>query len=66
MAQFRIIRQDDLKSINHINEMKLDNMYVTIDEYNGYSTIIQYSSKYDNFKIISVPTERLDKNYELN
>lgn len=60
-----IVKQDALESINIINKLKLDNMFVVLEEYNGYSTICQYTKKYDNFHIISVKTENLDRSNEL-
>lgn len=60
-----LIKQDALESMNIINKLKVDNMFVVLEEYNGYSTISQYSSKYDNFHVVSVKTENLDRNMEL-
>lgn len=61
MAQFTIIKQEDLQTINQLNKLKKDNSYRVLNEFNGYSTIIQYSTKYDNFHIVSVPTDKLDE-----
>lgn len=60
-----IIKQDVLDSINVINKLKIDNMYVVLDEYNGYSTICQYTKKYDDFHIVSVKSENLDRSNEM-
>lgn len=57
---FRIINQKQLDTINVMNHHKYDGEYIVLHEYNGYSTIIQYALKYDTFKIIDVPTEKLD------
>lgn len=61
MAKFTIISQEQLETINVMNNMKIDNLYSVLDEYEEYSTIVQYSKKYDNFHIVSVKTENLDK-----
>lgn len=60
-----LIKQDALESINIINKLKVDNMFVVLEEYNGFSTICQYSKKYNNFHVVSVKTENLDKSMEL-
>lgn len=61
MAKFIVIDQEQLETINVINNLKMDNMYTVLDEYGEYSTIAQYSKKYDNFHIVSVKTENLDR-----
>lgn len=65
MSKMILLKQDVLETINVINRLKVDDMYVTMEEYNGYSTICQYSKKYDNFHIVSVKTDNLKKNLEL-
>lgn len=65
MSKFTVLRQEALLGINLINTLKQNNMYVVLDEYNGYSTICQYSQKYDNFHIVSVKTENLDPKIEM-
>lgn len=65
-TKFTVLRQEALIGINLINTIKHDNMYVVLDEYNGYSTICQYSSKYDNFHIITVQTDRLNPKMKLS
>lgn len=66
MAKMILIKQDALETINIINKLKLDDMYAVLEEYNGYSTICQYSLKYDNFHIVQVKTENLDLNKRLS
>lgn len=61
MPKFIVISQEQLDTINVINNMKVDNLYTVLDEYEDYSTICQYSKKYDNLHIVSVKTENLDK-----
>ena len=60
MAQFTIIKRDVVDQLLMLYKMKVDNEYVVVEEFNGYSTIFQYSSKYDQVKMISVKTENLD------
>lgn len=64
-TKFIVIRQADILAINMINNSKRDNSYVVLDEYNGYSTICQYSSKYDDFHIVTVSSDKLDKSCEI-
>lgn len=66
MAQFTVLKQEELETINAINRMKINDAYVVLNEYNGYSTICQYSQKYDNFHIVSVKTENLDPKVKMN
>lgn len=60
-----ILKQDDLESINIINKLKVDSMYIVLNEYEGYSTICQYTRKYDGFHIIQVKSEKLDRSKQL-
>lgn len=60
-----LINQDSMESMNIINKLKVDNMFVVLEEYNGFSTIAQYSKKYNNFHVVSVKTENLDRKMEL-
>lgn len=60
MAKFTIIKRDTVDQLLMLYTMKEDNAYVVVDEFNEYSTIFQYSSKYDQVKMISVKTENLD------
>lgn len=65
MAKMILLKQDAIESINIINKLKIDNMYVVLEEYNGFSSIAQYSSKYDTFRIVTVQSENLDRSKEL-
>lgn len=65
MARFDVITQSNLNSINLINSLKKDGMYIVLNEFNGYSYICQYSKKYDSFKLINVPTDKLDTKLHL-
>lgn len=62
MAKLIIIKQENLESINVMNHLKQNDSYIVLNEYNGYSTICQYSQKYDNFHIVDVKSENLNPN----
>lgn len=61
MAKFTIISKDKVDEILMLYKMQVDNSYIVLEEYNEFSTICQYSSKYDQVKMITVKTENLDK-----
>ena len=61
-----IIKQSQVETLNIMNTLKIDNQYMVLDEYNGYSTICQYSKKYDNFHIANVKTENLDDSLKIS
>ena len=60
MAKFTIIKRELVDELNMLYSMKIDNSYVVVEEYNEFSTIFQYSKKYDQVKMITVKTENLD------
>lgn len=62
---FTIIKRNDLDEMKMLYAMRQDNAYIVLDEYNEYSTIAQYSSKYDQVKVISVKTANLDPSKRL-
>ena len=61
MAKFTIISKDKVDELLMLYKMQVDNSYIVLEEYNEFSTICQYSSKYDQVKMITVKTENLDK-----
>lgn len=65
MSKFIILDRDSIYNLRPLYEAKNDNAYIVLEEYNGYSTIAQYSYKYDNIKIVTVLTDNLDKNKAL-
>lgn len=65
MAKFTIIREEKLEGLSLLYRMKIDNQYVVVEEFNGFSTIFQYSKKYDQVKMITVQTSALDPNLRL-
>ena len=60
MAKFTIIKRELVDELTMLYSMKIDNSYVVVEEYNEFSTIFQYSKKYDQVKMITVKTENLD------
>lgn len=65
MAKMIVLKQEVLDTINVINNLKIDDMYVVMNEYEGVSTICQYSKKYDNFHIVWVKSDNLNKSLEM-
>lgn len=65
MAKFTIIRQEKITGLEMLYKMKIDNLYVVVEEFNDFSTIFQYSRKYDQVKMITVQTANLDPNLRL-
>lgn len=65
MAKFTIISRDTVDELIMLYRMKIDNSYILVDQYNEYSTILQYSSKYDQVKMITVKSENLDQSKRL-
>ena len=65
MAKFTVIKREMVDELNMLYAMKIDNSYVVVDEYNEFSTIFQYSKKYDQVKLITVKTENLDPSKRL-
>ncbi len=61
LARIIVINQEQLETINVMNNMKIDNLYTVLNENEEYSTIVQYSKKYDNMHIATVKTDNLDK-----
>ena len=62
---FTIVKETALDEMKMLYRMKEDNSYIILDEYKEFSVIAQYSSLYDQVKIITVKTENLDKSKRL-
>lgn len=62
---FTIVKETALDEMKMLYRMKEDNAYIVLDEYKEFSVIAQYSSLYDQVKIITVKTENLDKTKRL-
>lgn len=65
MAKFTIIKRDHVDQLLMLYAMRIDNSYIVIDSNNGFSTIAQYSEKYKQVKLITVPTDQLNTSLEL-
>lgn len=65
MAKFTIIKRNIADQLIMLYNMKIDNTYIVCEEYNGFSTILQYSKKYDQVKMITVKSEDLDPRLRL-
>lgn len=65
MAKFTIIKRNIADQLIMLYNMKIDNLYIVCEEYNGFSTILQYSKKYDQVKMITVKSEDLDPRLRL-
>ena len=65
MAKFYNIEDDDLKKMQLLMQRKIDNEFIVLSEYNGITDICQYSSKFQNLHIVSVPNARLDWSYKI-
>ena len=63
--KFVIITQANLETINIMNQIKRDQMYCVLNEGNGFSTIAQYSSQYDSFKIVTCKSDDLNPHNRL-
>lgn len=65
MAKFTIIKRDIADQLIMLYNMKIDNLYIVCEEFNSFSTILQYSKKYDQVKMITVKSEDLDPHLRL-
>lgn len=65
MTKFTIIKREKMDELHMLYTMCIDNAYTVLEEFNGYSTIAQYSKKYDQIKIISVKSDNLDRSKRL-
>ena len=66
MAKFTLISRDVVDEMLMLYQMKIDNAYIVVEQFNEYSTICQYSAKYDTLKLITVLSENLDSNLRLH
>lgn len=60
MSKFVIVSRQAVDEMLMLYRMKQDNVYSIIEENNGFSTIAQYSGKFDSVKIVTVKSENLD------
>lgn len=64
MSKITVLSQNTLESIRKLNAIKVDGAYIVMDSYDEFSVICQYSEKYDSFHIVTVKTDRLNKDRE--
>lgn len=51
--------------VNKLFERKCDGEYIVLNMSNGFCDIAQWSDKYQNVKILTLPIESLDKTMRL-
>lgn len=65
MTKFFNLEEEHVKKIYALTKLKNDNQYVVLQHGHRFSDIAQWSDKYQNVRIITVPTEKLDRRLEL-
>ena len=60
MQHIFAITDEHLKSVNKVAQNKRDGEFVILSYGGSFCDIAQWSDKYQNVKIITVPTSRLD------
>lgn len=63
--KFFTIEESALVHINQLMRRKVDQEYVVLSKYGSVTDICQYSGKYANVHIVTVPTDRLDPGLRL-
>ena len=61
-----IIKPEHIQNMNKLMTIKQNDAFFIMDEYNGYSKICQYSSKYDNLHIVEVKSDNLKSACQLD
>lgn len=59
-SHFFFIEENHLPYILKLFSHKNNGEYVVLNESNGFSDIAQYSEKYENIRVITVPTNKLN------
>lgn len=65
MQHIFTITEDKLARVNQLARNKCDGEYVILTMSNGFCDIAQWSDKYQNVKIITLPYDRLDSTMRL-
>lgn len=65
MAKMFFLSSEDISKIFELNEKGTDGQYIVLSSKNGLSDIVQKCLDYDNVRIVTVPTNRLDKRLEV-
>lgn len=53
---------DDLEEVKKLFKMNDDELFYELGSFNGYVDIAQYSSKYKEVHLVTVPRSKLDYN----
>lgn len=64
-TKFYTLEQNQVEYIRILFEHKIDNEYVILNQFNNLCDIAQYSSKYQNVHLVTVPIQKLDSRKEL-
>lgn len=64
MSHMFFIQPEQYKKIEMLFRMKREGLYVVLSSANGFSDIAQWVDKYQNVKIVTVPTYKLDPEQE--
>lgn len=61
MSHMFFITGDKIEKVNMLFRLKREGQYVVLNEGNGFSDIAQWVDKYQNVKILTVPTYKLEQ-----
>lgn len=64
-TKFYTLEKDQVQLVQRLFVNENDNEYIILSRYKDYADICQYSSKYQNVHIVSVPVNKLDSSKEL-
>lgn len=64
-TKFYTLEEDQVFNIRKLFARANDNEYFVLNSFKNLSDIVQYSSKYQNVHIITVPTDKLLPSQEL-
>ena len=64
-TKFYTIEQSQMLLLQMLFEHKIDNEYTILSKYNNMCDIAQYSEKYQNIHLVTVPQNKLDSRKEL-
>jgi len=58
------VKKKDISGLSDLLDMKQDRAFVVLDSSNGFCDIAQYVAQYDNLKFVTVPSSKLNLEYE--
>lgn len=61
MSHMFFITGANIEKVNMLFRLKKEGQYVVLNEGNGFTDIAQWSNQYQNVKILTVPTYKLEK-----